>query len=42
MYGFKQLINKPMRTTSTSRTIIDLFLTNSSENIVNSDVFTNL
>ena len=39
MYGFKQLINKPTRTTSTSATIIDLFFTNSSENIVNSDVF---
>ena len=40
MYVFKQLINKPTRTTSTSTTVIDLFFTNSSENIVNSDVFT--
>ena len=40
MYGFKQLINKPTRVTSTSATIIDLFFTNSSENIVNSDAFT--
>ena len=40
MYSFKQLINKPTRTTSTSATIIDFFFTNSTENIVNSDVFT--
>ena len=38
--GHVQLINKPTRTTSTSGAIIDLFFTNSSENIVNSDVFT--
>ena len=33
MYGFKQLISKPTRTTSMSATIIDLFFT------VNSEVF---
>lgn len=37
MCGFKQLINKPLKTTSTSATIIDLCFTDSSENIVNSD-----
>ena len=30
MYGFKQVINKPTRSTSTSATIIDLSFTNSS------------
>ena len=40
MYGFKQLINKPTQTTSMSTSITDLFFTNSSENIANSDVIT--
>ena len=38
MHGFKQLTNKP--SVSSSATIIDSFFANSSENIINSDVFT--
>ncbi|XP_057305259.1 uncharacterized protein LOC130642190 [Hydractinia symbiolongicarpus] len=39
VHGFKQLINKPTRTSSTSSTTIDLFFTNCSDNFHCTDVF---
>ena len=38
IYGLSQMISEPTRITSTSRTLIDLCITNSSEKIVNSGV----
>ena len=40
MNGFKQSIKKPTRITENTSTIIDVFLTNSPENVVSTDVIT--